>query len=480
MEFEKAFSVNKTNIPGVLLIDIPVHGDKRGWFKENFQREKMVSLGLPDIKIVQNNVSFNSKRGTTRGIHAEPWDKFISVATGSIFGAWVDLRPGDSFGEVFTCVLDPSKAVFVPRGVGNSFQALEDDTSYTYLVNDHWSEESKENYTFVNLADPDLNIQWPISLIEAELSDSDKNHPFLSEIEPMLPKTILIIGAKGQLGHELTSIYEERGDFIECVDIDEFDISDPNDYEKMDWNSYSYVINACAYTAVDASETDEGRVTAWKVNAAGPALLAKKAIEHDFILIHVSSDYVFDGTSDIHNTDEPFSPLNVYGASKAAGDIAVSVVPKHFIVRTSWMIGRGHNFVKTMIKLSDRCADVDDDLCHVNVVDDQFGRLTFAEDLARFIVFLVDENPSFGTYNFSNPGTVVSWNDIARKVFEIRNENEDCIYPICSKKFNSQMDYKVAERPSHSSLVLDDELLDQFKIRDWNDVLFDYVNKIER
>ena len=80
----------------------------------------MVALGLPDFRPVQNNISFNEKAGTTRGIHAEPWDKFISVATGRIFGAWVDLREGPSFGAVFTAELDPSQAIFIPRGVGNA------------------------------------------------------------------------------------------------------------------------------------------------------------------------------------------------------------------------------------------------------------------------------------------------------------------------------------------------------------------------
>ena len=131
IEFEKKLTVTQTNIPGLLVLELPVHGDNRGWFKENWQRAKMVQLGLPDFHPVQNNISFNAKRGVTRGIHAEPWDKFISVANGEIFGAWVDLRPGDSFGQVFTTRLGPSEAIYVPRGVGNSFQALEDNTVYT-------------------------------------------------------------------------------------------------------------------------------------------------------------------------------------------------------------------------------------------------------------------------------------------------------------------------------------------------------------
>ena len=187
-EFEKELKVEKTNIPGLLVFDLPVHGDNRGWFKENWQRAKMMGLGLPDFGPVQNNISYNATKGVTRGIHAEPWDKYISIAAGEIFGAWVDLRPGESFGQVFTTRLDPSRAIYVPRGVGNSFQALQDGTVYTYLVNAHWSLEQKKTYTFVNLADPELNIQWPIPLEESERSEADLHHPMLKDAKPMAPK----------------------------------------------------------------------------------------------------------------------------------------------------------------------------------------------------------------------------------------------------------------------------------------------------
>lgn len=174
-------SVRETKIPGLLEFNIPVHGDNRGWFKENFQREKLTQLGLPeDFSVIQNNISFNEKAGVTRGIHAEPWEKFISVAYGSVFAAIVDFRPTGNFGAVETFSLNPGTAIFVPRGLGNSFQTLEDNTVYTYLVNEHWSPEAK--YTLINLADEELAIQWPISLDKAEISDKDKAHPPLSEL----------------------------------------------------------------------------------------------------------------------------------------------------------------------------------------------------------------------------------------------------------------------------------------------------------
>jgi len=174
-------SSRKTNIPGLIEFKLPVHGDNRGWFKENFQREKFLKHGLPeDFQVIQNNISFNQKKGVTRGIHAEPWEKFISVGYGTVFAAIVDLRPTGNFGAVEVFELNPGTAIFVPRGLGNSFQTLEDNTVYTYLVNDHWSPEAK--YTFVNLADPELAIKWPIDLDKVELSEKDKNHPMLSEL----------------------------------------------------------------------------------------------------------------------------------------------------------------------------------------------------------------------------------------------------------------------------------------------------------
>lgn len=176
-------TVTETPIPGFYVVKLPVHGDNRGWFKENYQKEKMEALGLPKFDIVQNNFSFNDKRGATRGLHAEPWEKFISVANGSVFGAWVDLRKGPSFGTKFSIEINPGVAVFVPRGVANGYQTLEDNVAYTYLVNAHWSPEAK--YTFVNLFDPAINISWPIPAEEAVISDKDAGHPLLKDVIPV-------------------------------------------------------------------------------------------------------------------------------------------------------------------------------------------------------------------------------------------------------------------------------------------------------
>ena len=172
--------ITESPIPGLFVVDLVVHGDNRGWFKENYQKAKMEALGLPVFEVVQNNFSYNEEVGVTRGLHAEPWEKFISVANGKVFGVWVDLRPGESFGTVFTAEITPEKAFYVPRGVANGYQTLKPNVTYTYLVNEHWSPESK--YTFVNLFDPELNIAWPISKDKAITSEKDVNHPLLKDI----------------------------------------------------------------------------------------------------------------------------------------------------------------------------------------------------------------------------------------------------------------------------------------------------------
>ncbi len=176
--------VRETSIPGLLEIDLTVHGDKRGWFKESYQRAKLEDAGLPAwFNPVQSNVSYNAEIGVTRGIHGEPWDKYVSPALGRVFSAIVDLRAGDTFGRVETFELGPSKALFIPRGCANSFQTLDTDVVYTYLVNAHWSADAK--YSHINLFDPALAIVWPIEREKCIVSNKDAAQPPLSAITPL-------------------------------------------------------------------------------------------------------------------------------------------------------------------------------------------------------------------------------------------------------------------------------------------------------
>ncbi len=176
-------AVHTTAIPGLLQVDLDLRGDRRGWFKENYQEAKLRAAGLPDLVFVQNNVSYNAEPGVTRGVHAEPWDKYVSIAAGRAFAAVVDLRRGDGFGRVVTVELTPSVALLVPSGCGNAFQTLEPHTVYTYLVTAHWSPDVR--YVGVDSFDPDLAIPWPVPRERAVLSDKDAANPRLRDVPPV-------------------------------------------------------------------------------------------------------------------------------------------------------------------------------------------------------------------------------------------------------------------------------------------------------
>ena len=435
------FTVDETTIPGLLRVELRVHGDNRGWFKENWQREKMIALGLPDFGPVQNNMSFNQTAGATRGIHAEPWDKLVSVATGRIFGVWIDLREGDTFGQVYTTELGPETAVFVPRGVGNGYQTLVDGTVYSYLVNDHWSAEARSTYTFVNLADRTLAIQWPIALDRAELSDQDRQHPALDDVTPFPRRKTLIVGATGQVGSALCDLLPDA----DAAARPRFDLGDPRTYDSVAWGDYDSVLNAAAFTSVDEAETETGRLAAWAANVTGVERLVREARRRRLTLVHISSDYVFDGRQQVHTEDEPFSPLGVYGQTKAAGDALVSTHTEHYIVRSSWVVGDGNNFVRTMASLADKGVSP-------SVIDDQFGRLTFTSDIARAIVHLVRSDAPFGTYNLTSAGPVQSWADIAATVFEARGRPASDVRRVSTADYASGK--SLAPRPTHSTLDL--------------------------
>ncbi|GAA1356649.1 bifunctional dTDP-4-dehydrorhamnose 3,5-epimerase family protein/NAD(P)-dependent oxidoreductase [Arthrobacter rhombi] len=466
---ERPAALNATpvpNIPGMLVVSLPVHGDNRGWFKENWQRAKMTALGLPDFGPVQNNISFNAAIGTTRGIHAEPWDKYVSVATGRIFGAWVDLRAGESFGAVFTTELGPDTAVFVPRGVGNAFQTLEADTAYTYLVNDHWSAEATSKYAFVNLADETAAIDWPIALDRAELSDKDRAHPRLADVNPVPGLRTLVLGASGQLGTALRRHFDDRED-VDYATRAEADLADPAALAARDWSGYSTIINAGAYTRVDDAETPEGRTAAWAANATGVAALARICTENNLTLVHVSSDYVFDGTSPVPYPEAAtLSPLGVYGQSKAAGDLAVGTVPRHYLIRTSWVIGDGNNFVKTMLSLAQRGISP-------SVVDDQFGRLSFTDTIAGGIAHLLATGAPAGTYNLTNAGEPASWADIAAVAFAAAGRDRADVTGTSTAEYFAGK--QAAPRPLNSVLDLTRIHATGFEPRDQHEALHAYL-----
>ncbi len=277
---------------------------------------------------------------------------------------------------------------------------------------------------------------------------------------------MLIVGARGQLGKALQAKYPTA----RTVDIDELDISDAHAVDAFDWSGVDVILNAAAYTNVDGAETTEGRVAAWQVNAVAVKNLTYAVWKHQLqAIVHISTDYVFDGSKKTHNENEAFSPLSVYGASKAAGDLIVSQVDKHYILRTSWVIGEGKNFVRTMLELGSKGISP-------QVVSDQIGRLTFTHELVRAIDHLLTVKPPFGTYNVTNSGTPTSWADVTRAIFKYAGFDDLSVTDITTAAY---FDGKagIAPRPLQSTLTLDKIAATGFVSHDWIEDLQTYIAK---
>jgi dTDP-4-dehydrorhamnose 3,5-epimerase len=180
-------TVSKTTIPGLLKVDVVVNAggdDPRGTFRESWQAEKMEAAGLPKFVPVQMNVA-ESTYGVIRGIHAEPWEKYIHLASGTGFAAIVDLRKDSpAFGRAASFELNDSVALYVPRGLGNSYAVTSERAAYTYLVNEHWRPDAK--YPAVAYDDPDLGIEWPVPEPERIVSEKDRRNPSFAEFKKAL------------------------------------------------------------------------------------------------------------------------------------------------------------------------------------------------------------------------------------------------------------------------------------------------------
>lgn len=276
--------------------------------------------------------------------------------------------------------------------------------------------------------------------------------------------SIFIVGANGQLGRALQAKYPGA----KSADVDELDITNAESVAGYDWSNIKVLLNAAAYTNVDGAETPEGRAAAWNVNATAVGNLVRAAAKHDLTLVHVSTDYVFDGTKAPHTEDEPFSPLNVYGQSKAAGDIAVGLTPKHYLLRTSWVIGEGKNFVRTMLELGKKGVSP-------TVVADQVGRLTFTSELVRAIDHLLTSQAEFGTYNVSNGGEPASWAEITRAIFQEAGFDLTVTDTTTADYYAGKEG--IAPRPLQSAFDLSKIQAAGFTVTDWREDLSKYIAK---
>lgn len=274
-----------------------------------------------------------------------------------------------------------------------------------------------------------------------------------------------ILGANGQLGTALQAKYPNA----QKADSDGLDITNRDAVLNYDWSKVGVILNAAAYTNVDGAETEEGRVAAWKVNATAISYLAEAARQHNLTLVHVSSDYVFDGTKEPHTETEDLAPLSVYGASKAAGDLAAASAPKYYILRTSWVIGEGKNFVRTMLGVAQKGISP-------TVVADQVGRLTFTSELVRAIDHLLVNNVKPGIYNVTNDGDPASWADVTRKIFEFGGYKDLKVTDTTTAEYFAGKE-GIAPRPLKSALDLSKIQKTGFKSNNWQDDLKAYIEK---
>ena len=279
---------------------------------------------------------------------------------------------------------------------------------------------------------------------------------------------ILITGANGMLASSVRKRLANGNELI-CTDVADLDITDLEAVKKKVAEiKPEYIVNCAAYTAVDKAEDNYD--IADKINGDGPRNLAIAAKNENATLIHISTDYVFNGELDVskaYSEDDEVGPVTVYGKTKLHGEEGVKEnTDKYYIFRTAWLYGDGNNFVRTMLKL----GKTKDEL---NVVADQHGSPTYAEDLANIIAEAIEKKIPYGIYHTTNQ-EFTTWYDFTKKIFELANIS--CkVNPVSTEKYIEIMNIKQAKRPKNSQLSKEKILAQGISIPDWEDGLKRYL-----
>ncbi len=281
---------------------------------------------------------------------------------------------------------------------------------------------------------------------------------------------ILITGANGMLAKSVRERLKEGNELI-CTDVENLDITKEDVVLKyVNETKPEYIINCAAYTAVDRAE-EAGEIVE-KINAIGPRNLAKAAKENNSILVHISTDYVFGGELDInedYKEEDSKSPVTAYGITKLHGEEYIKEnTDKYYIFRTAWLYGEGNNFVRTMLKLGEEKDEL-------NVVADQHGSPTYAEDLANIIAQAIEKKIPYGIYHATNQG-YITWYDFTKAIFEyagiICNVN-----PVTTEQYIKMMKVTQAKRPKNSKLSKEKLLAQGIAVPEWEDALKRYLIK---
>jgi dTDP-4-dehydrorhamnose reductase len=282
---------------------------------------------------------------------------------------------------------------------------------------------------------------------------------------------ILVFGGLGQLGQCISRVCKERG-ISSVLFLDEIkgDILNPAVLEKLFQDeSPEFVINCAAYTAVDKAEDEPDLCE--RINKDGAANLARCSEKFKAVLLHISTDFVFDGKlPKLLNEEDLAEPINIYGKTKLSGEEEITkTLKEHYIIRTSWLYSEfANNFVKTMLKLGTERDKL-------SVIVDQVGTPTYAVDLASVLLDLIEsDRKEYGTYHYSNEG-VTSWYDFAKAIFDL-SETEVTLHPILGSAYPTK-----ATRPAFS--VMDKAKIKQIyklEIPYWRDSLIKCINAIKK
>ena len=277
---------------------------------------------------------------------------------------------------------------------------------------------------------------------------------------------IVITGSNGMLGHDLENVLKDKHELI-LTTSKTLDITDKDKtMEIIKENNPDIVINSAAYTDVDGCETNQD--LAYAVNGQGVENLALACRQIDCPLVHVSTDYVFDGTArDPIPEDGEIGPISIYGKSKLMGEQAIQeILDKYFIVRTAWLYGiNGKNFPKTMLELAENHPEI-------TVVYDEVGTPTYTPDLAYGISELI-ETDFYGIYHLTNSGSC-SWCEFARYIFEIADRDVNVV-PVTASEFS-----RPAPRPSYSVLMNKKWIENGFEpLRDYKEAISEYIELIK-
>ncbi len=493
MEKYKNLTIKETNALDCAIVEPRRFGDKRGFF-ESVTTDELSHLGFTNFNQFSDSMS---GKGILRGLHyqEDPYcqAKMVRCVRGKVVDIVRDIRKDSpTFGECVAVELTPDNGrfLFVPRGFAHAYLAVEDNSLFEYYVDNEYNTRKEggisykdpnmvvnlyekgpedEDYKVVKLSIYDLLKKYGIK--KPLISDKDEVRKTLEETDVNFTrekKKYLVTGFRGQLGYDIVRELKARGESdILALDIQEMDITDKKAVMNIiEAYKPDIIFHCAAWTQVDKAE--ENRELCEKVNVEGTKNMVDASIKVGAKIVYVSTDYVFDGTKEGYYTEEDKpNPQSVYGLTKYQGEEEVRRNPNHFIARISWAFGiNGNNFIKTMIKLSDKNKEV-------NVVDDQIGSPTYTVDLSKLLVEMAHTD-KYGTYNATNTG-YCTWADFAEEIFKEYGADVKVNHVTIDEYYKDKMH---ATRPENSKFSWDKLEENGFKkMPEWQDALKRYLNE---